>query len=90
VVKLNKILMKAIKTILKALLTLLLNIITFYLYKGKLPNCCKIIIIIIFKKKANKKDYSLLKSYWIIAFKNTLEKLLKKIVIKYIREIIKV
>ena len=57
------------------------NTVTTYLLKGKLLKCYKIITIIILQK-ANKKDYSLLKSYRLITFKNTLGKLLKKIVIE--------
>ena len=46
-VVLNKFLNKAIKAILKTLSILLINIIIFYLYKGKLLNYYKVIIIII-------------------------------------------
>ena len=61
-VKLNRILNKAIKATLKALLIPPVKIMTFYFYKGKLPNCYKIIIIIILRK-VNKKNYSLLENY---------------------------
>ena len=47
-VKLNKILNKAIKAILEALITLLIYITTIYFYKGKILNYYKVIII--FKK----------------------------------------
>ena len=62
-------------------MTPLVNTITTYLLKGKLPEYCKITTIIILQK-ANKKDYSLLKSYQPITLENTLGKLLEKIVIK--------
>ena len=61
-VKLNRILNKVIKAIYKALLKPLVNIITFYLYKDKLLNYSKVIIIVVLKK-INKKNYSLLGSY---------------------------
>jgi len=61
VVKLNKILNKAIKAALKAVLIPLVKIIIIYFYKGMLLNCYKVIIIIMLKK-ANK-NYFLLESY---------------------------
>ena len=83
------ILNKAIKTVLEALIILLANTATTYLLKGKLLEYYKVTTIIVLQK-ANKKDYSLLKSYRLITFKNTLGKLLKKIVIKCIQKAIKV
>jgi len=62
VVKLDKILNKAIKATLEALALSLANIITTCLYKSKILKSYKIIIIIILKK-ANKKDYC--KGYFI-------------------------
>ena len=56
---------------------------TTYLLKNKIPECCKEIIIVILWK-ANKKDYSLLGSYWLVALKNMLGKILEKIVVEYI------
>ena len=76
---LNRILNKAIKAILKAVTTPLVNIATTYLFKGKILNCYKEIIIVVLQK-ANKKDYFLLGSYWLVALKNTLKKILEKIV----------
>ena len=76
---LNGILNKAIKAVLKAIATLLANAATIYLFKNNLPECYKDIIIIVLQK-ANKKDYFLLGSYWPVTFKNTLGKILKKIV----------
>ena len=80
---LDRILNKAIKAILKAIATPLVDTITTYLLKSKIPECCKEIIIVVLQK-ANKKDYSLLGSYWLVALENTLKKILKKIVVEYI------
>jgi len=80
---LNKILNKIIKAVLEAVIIPLASAITIYLFKNKLPEYYKEIIIIILRK-ANKKDYSFLRSYRLVAFKNILGKLLEKIVIKYI------
>ena len=76
---LDRILNKTIKAILKAITTLLVDAATTYLFKGKIPECCKEIIIVILQK-ANKKDYFLLESYQLVTLKNTLGKILKKIV----------
>ena len=81
----DRILNEAIKAASEALTTLLANTATTCLLKGKLPECCKVTTIIILQK-ANKKDYSLLKSYRLITFKNTLGKLLEKIIIERIQE----
>jgi len=76
-VKLNKIPNKAIKATLKALIIPLANIIITCLYKNKLLNYYKVIIIIILRK-ANKKDYPFLRNYLLIIFKNILGKPFKK------------
>ena len=47
VLGLDRILNKAIKAVLKALITLLANTIIICLFKGKLPECCKVTTIII-------------------------------------------
>ena len=70
---------EAIKAALEAVATPLANAATTYLLKGNLPECCKDTIIVILRK-ANKKDYSLPESYRPIALKNTLGKILEKIV----------
>ena len=70
---------KAIKTVLKVIATLLANTTTTYFFKSNLLECCKDTIIVILQK-ANKKDYSLLESYQPITLKNTLGKILEKIV----------
>ena len=80
---LNGILNKAIKTALKAIAILLANATTTYLFKNNLPECYKDIITVVLQK-VNKKDYSLLKNYRLVAFKNTLGKILEKIVTKQI------
>ena len=46
-VGLDRILNKVIKTISEALTILLANTTTIYLLKGKLPECCKVTIIIV-------------------------------------------
>ena len=84
-VGLDRILNKAIKAALKALTILLANTTTTYLLKSKLLKCCKVLTIIVLQK-VNKKDYSLLKSYRLIALKNSLGKLLKKIIVECIQE----
>ena len=76
---LDKILNKAIKTALKAIAIPLVDTTTTYLLKSKILKCYKKTIIVILQK-ANKKDYLLLESYWLVALKNTLGKILEKIV----------
>ena len=85
----NRILNKAIKTALKAVTIPLINMATTYLHKSKILDYCKKIIIVI-HWKVNKKDYLLLGSYQLVALKNTLGKILKKIVVKRIQKAIKV
>ena len=80
---LNKILNKAIKAILEAVAIPLVNTATTCLFKSNLLECYKDIIIIILQK-VNKKDYFLPGSYWPVAFKNTLGKILEKIIAKRI------
>ena len=87
--RLNRILNKTIKAVLKAITILLVNAAITYLLKSKILKYCKEIIIVILQK-ANKKDYFLPKSYWLVALKNILGKILKKIVVKRIQEAIKV
>ena len=82
---LNGILNKAIKAVLKAVATLLVNAATTCLLKNNLLECYKDIITVILQK-VNKKDYSLLGSYWPIALENTLNKILEKIVAEQIQE----
>ena len=86
---LDKILNKTIKATLKVITIPLINTATTYLLKNKILKCYKEIIIVILQK-ANKKDYSLLKSYWLVTLENTLKKILKKIVVKRIQKAIKV
>ena len=81
------ILNKAIKTALEAIAILLANTTTTCLLKGNLLEYCKDTIIVILQK-VNKKDYSLLGSYRPVALKNTLGKILEKIVAEHIQEAI--
>ena len=81
--RLDKILYKVIKAILEAVAIPLANAVTTCLLKGKLPECYKEIITVVLRK-ANKKDYSLLGNYRPVALKNTLGKILKKIVVERI------
>ena len=64
---LNRILNKAIKAILKAVTTPLVNIATTCLFKSKILNCYKEIIIVVLQK-VNKKDYLLLRSYQLAVY----------------------
>ena len=86
---LDRILNKVIKAILKAVTTPLAIIVTTYLFKNKILDCYKETITVILRK-ANKKDYLLLKSYWLVALKNTLGKILKKIIVERIQKAIEV
>ena len=88
-VGLDRILNKTIKAVLKALTIPLANIATTCLLKDKLPECYKTTTTIVLQK-ANKKDYSLLRSYQSITFKNTLGKLLEKIIAKHMQETAKI
>ena len=81
--RLDRILNKVIRVVLEAVAILLANTATTYLLKGNLPECCKDIIIVVLQK-VNKKDYFLLESYRPIALKNTLGKILEKIVVERI------
>ena len=76
---LNRVLNKAIKTTLKAVAIPLVIIATTYLLKSKILDYYKETIIVVLRK-ANKKDYLLLGSYRPVALKNTLGKILEKIV----------
>ena len=75
----DRILNKAIKATLEAVAIPLVNTITTCLLKSKIRKCYKETIIVILQK-ANKKDYLLLGSYRPVALKNTLGKILEKIV----------
>ena len=77
----DKIPNKTIKTASEELAIPFANAVTC-LQKGKLPKYFKITTTVILKKP-KKKGYSLLKNYQPITLKNTLRKLLEKIVTKY-------
>ena len=76
---LDRILNKAIKTALEAIAIPLVDAVITYLLKSKILEYYKKTIIVVLWK-ANKKDYSLLGSYWPVALKNILGKILEKIV----------
>ena len=76
---LDRILNKAIKATLEAIAIPLADTATTYFFKSKILECCKKTIIVILQK-VNKKDYSLPGNYRPVALKNTLGKILKKIV----------
>jgi len=78
---LDKIPNETIKAALKELVTPFINIITVCLQEGKLFKYFKTTTTVVLQKP-KKKDYSLLENYQPIALKNTLGKLLKKIVTK--------
>ena len=59
---LDRILNKTIKATLKTVTIPLINAATTCLFKNKILDCCKEIIIIVLQK-VNKKDYLLLGSY---------------------------
>ena len=86
---LDRILNKAIKAALEAIAIPLINTVITCLLKGKILKYYKKMIIVILRK-ANKKDYLLLGSYQPIALKNTLGKILEKIVAEHIQKAIKV
>ena len=75
----NKIPNKAIKAVLEKLATPFANTAIMCFQGGKLPKCLKTITTVILQK-LKKKDYSLPENYQPITLKNTLGKLLEKIV----------
>ena len=79
----DRILNKAIKAALKTITIPLADAATTYLLKSKILECYKKTITVVLWK-VNKKNYSLLGSYWLVTLKNTLGKILKKIVIERI------
>ena len=70
---------EAIKAASEAVATPLANVATTCLLESNLPECCKDTITVVLQK-ANKKDYSLPGSYQPVTLKNTLGKILEKIV----------
>ena len=72
----------------EAIATPLVNTATTCLLKGKIPEYYKKTITVILQK-ANKKDYLLLGSYRPVALKNTLGKILEKIVAERMQKAIK-
>ena len=80
---LDKILNKAIKVVVEVIATPLTKAVIVCFQKSELPKYFKATTMVILQK-TKKKDYSLLRSYRLIALKNTLEKLLEKIIIECI------
>jgi len=83
VLKLDRILNKALKTYRLLIIPWLIDIARVYFIIGYYLRLRKAIITIILYKKG-KADYLLLRSYCPIALKNTLNKILKKVIVNYI------
>ena len=83
VLKLNKILNKVLKTCRPLIVLWLTNIVKAYFIIGYYLRLKRAIIIFILYKEG-KADYLFLKSYCPITLKNTLNKILKKIIADYI------
>jgi hypothetical protein len=88
VLGLNRILNKALKTYRLLIVLWLADIAKVYFIIGYYLRLKKAITIYILYKEG-KADYLLLKSYRPIALKNTLSKILEKVVIDYIADIVK-
>jgi hypothetical protein len=63
-----------------------MDIAKVYFIIGYYPRLKRTIIIYILYKEG-KADYLLLRSYWFIILKNTLSKILEKVVVNYIADI---
>jgi len=86
--KLNSILNKIFKVIVLIIIKDLKKIVSYCFASGIILKSLKeFIIIVLYKEK--KKNYSLLSSYKLIAFKNTLAKVLEKYIINIIFEVVK-
>ena len=83
VLKLNKILNKALKTYKLLIVLQFIDITKVYFIIGHYPRLKRAIIIFILYKEG-KADYLFLKSYRFIALKNTLNKILKRVIADYI------
>ena len=88
VLKLNRILNKALKTYRPLIVLQLINIAKIYFIISYYPRLKKAIIIFILRKKG-KVNYLFLESYCSITLKNTLNKILKKVIVDYIVDIAK-
>ena len=83
VLKLDRILNKALKTCRLLIAFQLINIVKVYFIINYYLRLKKAIIIFILRKES-KTDYLFLKSYCFITLKNTLSKILKKVIADYI------
>ena len=83
VLKLNRILNKALKTYRLLIVFQLIDIVKVYFIIGYYLRLKKDLTIFILYKKG-KADYLLLRSYRPIALKNTLNKILKRVIADYI------
>ena len=88
VLKLNRILNKALKTYRLLIVLWLADIAKIYFIIGYYPKLKKAITMFILYKEG-KADYLFLKSYCPIALKNTLSKILKKVIADCIADIVK-
>ena len=88
ILRLNKILNEALKTCGPLIALWLMDIAKAYFAIGYYLRLKRAIIIIILRKKG-KVNYSLLGSYWPIALKNTLSKILKRVIVECIADIAK-
>jgi hypothetical protein len=79
----DKIPNKALKTCGPLITPWLTNIVRACFIIGYYLRLRKAITMVVLRKKG-KADYSLLKSYWLIALKNTLSKILKRVIVKHI------
>ena len=85
VLRLNKILNKALKTYRLLIIPWLADIARIYFIIGYYLRLRRAIIIIILCKEG-KVDYLFLRSYWFIALENTLSKILKRVITKCIAD----
>ena len=86
VLKLNGILNKALKTYKLLIILWFIDIAKAYFIIGYYLRLKRVIIIFVLYKEG-KVDYLFLRSYYLITLKNTLSKILKKIIVDYIVDI---
>ena len=85
---LNRIPIKALKTCGLLIIFWLIDVVRAYFVIGHYLRLRKAIIIVILYKEG-KADYLFLGTYYLIALENTLSKILKRVIIKYIANIAK-
>ena len=86
--KLDKIPNKALKTCKPLIIPWLIDIVRAYFAIGYYLRLKRVIIIVVLRKEG-KADYLLLGSYQPIALKNTLSKILKRVIVKRMADIAK-